>query len=194
MRGILLRSIGAVAALLMASWAHGAVIITAVETGGNLVISGSGTLNLSGLTFAGTSDATAGALGNGNVRVGDHNPGSPQINVDKYSGLSGPSSGIVDGSGILRTSNSGIGDDFGVLWLSQQLEVPVGYVSGNFLSGSSTWLGETFATAGLYEGTYQWTWSSDSITFQVVPIPAAVWLFASALGLLGWMNRKGSAK
>jgi hypothetical protein len=26
--------------------------------------------------------------------------------------------------------------------------------------------------------------------WQVVPVPAAVWLFASALGLLGWMHRK----
>jgi hypothetical protein len=26
----------------------------------------------------------------------------------------------------------------------------------------------------------------------VVPVPAAVWLFASALGLLGWMRRKAS--
>ena len=26
-----------------------------------------------------------------------------------------------------------------------------------------------------------------ALTFQVVPIPAAVWLFGSALGLLGWM-------
>jgi len=28
------------------------------------------------------------------------------------------------------------------------------------------------------------------ITFTAVPIPAAVWLFGSALGLLGWMRRK----
>jgi hypothetical protein len=31
----------------------------------------------------------------------------------------------------------------------------------------------------------------DNLHFgQVVPIPAAVWLFGSALGLLGWMKRK----
>jgi hypothetical protein len=30
----------------------------------------------------------------------------------------------------------------------------------------------------------------DDLTFSVVPIPAAVWLFGSGLGLLGWMRRK----
>jgi hypothetical protein len=30
------------------------------------------------------------------------------------------------------------------------------------------------------------------MTFQVIPVPAAVWLFGSALGLLGWMRRKQS--
>ena len=30
----------------------------------------------------------------------------------------------------------------------------------------------------------------DNITVNAVPIPAAVWLFGSGLGLLGWMKRK----
>ncbi len=32
----------------------------------------------------------------------------------------------------------------------------------------------------------------EAMTFQVVPIPAAVWLFGSALGLLGWSRRKAA--
>jgi len=31
-----------------------------------------------------------------------------------------------------------------------------------------------------------------SIDTQLVPVPAAVWLFGSALGMLGWMRRKAS--
>lgn len=30
----------------------------------------------------------------------------------------------------------------------------------------------------------------DNISVSTVPVPAAVWLFASGLGLLGWMRRK----
>ena len=28
----------------------------------------------------------------------------------------------------------------------------------------------------------------DNVTYQVIPVPAAAWLFGSALGLLGWMR------
>ncbi len=31
---------------------------------------------------------------------------------------------------------------------------------------------------------------AEALIFQVVPIPAAVWLFGSALGLLGWARRR----
>jgi len=34
------------------------------------------------------------------------------------------------------------------------------------------------------------TWVYADWTVQVVPIPAAAWLFGSALGLLGWMRRR----
>ena len=32
----------------------------------------------------------------------------------------------------------------------------------------------------------------DDATFQIVPVPAAVWLFGSALGLLGWVRRRAA--
>lgn len=35
--------------------------------------------------------------------------------------------------------------------------------------------------------------AGTQITFSVVPVPAAVWLFGSALGMLGWIRRRASA-
>ncbi len=46
--------------------------------------------------------------------------------------------------------------------------------------------------AGTYSYLIQQTGAdltSYSLEFQVVPVPAAVWLFGSALGLLGWFRR-----
>jgi hypothetical protein len=34
---------------------------------------------------------------------------------------------------------------------------------------------------------------SGNITAQVIPVPAAMWLFGSALGVMGWMRRKVSS-
>jgi hypothetical protein len=53
--------------------------------------------------------------------------------------------------------------------------------------GGANW--QNFPSAPLSTGQPVWNyWSSLSVT--VVPVPGAVWLFGSALGLLGWMKRK----
>jgi hypothetical protein len=36
-------------------------------------------------------------------------------------------------------------------------------------------------------------WRFNAVQGGVVPVPAAVWLFGSALGLLGWIRRRASA-
>jgi hypothetical protein len=46
--------------------------------------------------------------------------------------------------------------------------------------------GSTVLLSRLYEPVY----GGFEMTFQVVPVPAAAWLFGSALGFLGWMRRK----
>lgn len=39
---------------------------------------------------------------------------------------------------------------------------------------------------------YETTADTSITTFNVVPVPAAVWLFGSALGLMGWARRKAA--
>ncbi len=51
----------------------------------------------------------------------------------------------------------------------------------NLLTGDDVLATDQFNLAYLGE-----TFSS----YTVVPVPGAVWLFSSALGLLGWMRRK----
>jgi hypothetical protein len=52
---------------------------------------------------------------------------------------------------------------------------------GNFVSGSQS-------TAPKFTTYYAWAVRDGDVA--AVPVPPAVWLFCSALGLLGWMKRK----
>ena len=171
--------------LLVVGSAQAAAVFTMVESGGDVVLSGAGSIDLTGLTFANTVSTA------GNPFV---NPGLPNFrtgdttfhNLDVYSGLTGPA---AFGSGGMFPGTGGSGDVFGVRGATA-LYVPEGYVSGSPLAGTGVWAGATFVSMGVAAGTYVWSWSGDSITLNVIPIPAAVWLFGSALAGLGWMRRK----
>jgi len=200
MRGILLRTVGALAALLVASGvSQASAIITVVETGGNVIVSGAGTLNLTSLTFSNDREGAGGFINAslGLVRTGNRgDPFGPTPETwDDYVGITGPTSfglGGPEGS----SNGNGTGDIFGVYGGNTVplLVVPDGYVSGSALSGGMTYFGETIAALGMMPGAYVWTLPNDTLTLNVgvVPIPAAVWLFGSALGLLGWMRRKAT--
>ena len=56
----------------------------------------------------------------------------------------------------------GSGSSFGVINnpTNRSLYVPVGYVSGSFISGSTTYQTSTIAGMGLAPGTYTWSWGS----------------------------------
>ena len=51
-----------------------------------------------------------------------------------------------------------------------------------------TFVGGVFAGGGAADNQYYLT--LDSVVPAPVPVPAALWLFGSGLGLLGWMRRK----
>jgi hypothetical protein len=74
--------------------------------------------------------------------------------------------------------------------------------SGAWQSGQlSVTLDPTWITAGAFQvgfnnlvGSYENSGMNyDNVSASVVPIPAAVWLFGSGLGLLGWFRRSATA-
>jgi hypothetical protein len=179
----LIRSISMLAALLMASGvSQAALIITAVESAGNVVFSTSGgTLNTTGLsqlsvkTDGAEVDPAAGilVLGGGTALY------------TLYSGVTGPGFG----SGSSTTPDSATGSR---LFLGPGVVGFGGSGSSVGVGASSmTFNSATFLSLGITPDTYTWNWTGDSVTLNAnVPIPPAVWLFGSAIGLLGWMRRK----
>ena len=67
-------------------------------------------------------------------------------------------------------------------------EVNYGGATGNGIvtskASTTDWGDSQFATGGFHDKSTAWS---------VVPVPAAVWLFGSALAGLGWMRRKASS-
>jgi hypothetical protein len=63
-------------------------------------------------------------------------------------------------------------------------------LNGSISTYNVTGLGLVTSLNLSYDGaTFSAPYDIDNINLNVVPIPAAVWLFASALGMLGWLRR-----
>ena len=221
MRGILLRSIGAIAALLMAPGALGATIFSQTPSAtdewcadfstcshpnlaNEFTAVVSDTVDL--VTWRGTQDADV---------IGDDftlyffadNGGNPGTLLQSF----------AIGASDTKTSVGGAGSGTGN---SPIYEYTADLGSGIALTGGTQyWLGMDNSTAG--SGDLNWYWIMDysglsnsrravGLSFWVnaagdgsadhyfilngsaVPVPAAVWLFGSALGLLGWMRHKAT--
>jgi hypothetical protein len=178
--------------------ARASFIVNVVESGGNVVASGSGTLNTTDL--AGPGIGTAGAELNGAISYALFGPSSP-VTINYYSGVSGPIAfGTTNGTFLADIGN---GDLVGVTGSLSFLWVPQDYVSGSLLNSSDTWSGQTFATLGLTPGTYTWTWGTgadaDFFTMNIVgsssvPEPAGIALFGmGSLAILGCAQRRRRA-
>jgi len=147
--------------------------VTIVESGGNVVMSASGSLNVNDLTLVNPS---VGPFGGGGLGVSTATfLMGPNVLGAQYSGFTTtPSNFGPGGPGGPQTSTSG--NLFGVVKFdgptgTSSLIVPTGYTTGTVISSTQTFSGQTFSSFGLTPGTYTYTWGSganaDSINVVV---------------------------
>jgi hypothetical protein len=152
-------------------------VVTLEQLGSNVVATGSGAIDLTGLTFLGSSGVASfmtpaiGLIHTGPIIA---------TAASAYSGLTGPTS---FGSGGETVASTGSGDVVGIEGAPSE-EVPAGflvvpefYTSGASLSDTSTFDNQSFTILGVIPGTYEWTWGSganQNFTLQIGPaaVPA----------------------
>ncbi len=165
-------------------------ILKLVQQGPNVVATGSGAFNLSGLNAYLHTTSYEPTM----------NPAYPFVITGTgndsmfWAYGSGPSN---FGTGSYTNADSSSGSVAGSYMVSVQgfayvyLYVPQGYVSGSPLSSGAIWNNASLASLGVTPGTYTWTWGSgaeQSFTLEAVaavPEPATLGMFGLGLLLIG---------
>ena len=157
--------------LLVAGGASAAATLVFTESGGDVIATFSGTINTADLTNNGGSNPSNSLF-----------PDLPFIGIGYTSNASDNSwSGVTYDSawgtpGVFPNSSAS-GDDVYIYPVNNELGLPIGYVSGTTLNGTSTYANKTLATLNLTVGTYHVTWglgaNADSITVYVGTTPPA---------------------
>lgn len=183
------------AALAMtAGAAQAAVTFNIQEVGGNVVATGSGAINTTGLTVAATANYSKFINGgNGGVIVG-----SGLIDSVKYTNAATSFQSFGTTTNFVFASSS-TGDEFGLHLADQNsIFLPVGYVSNTALAGALTINGATLASLNLTPGSYLVRLvNGDSITVNVggvsapaVPEPATWAMMIAGFGAVGGAMRR----
>ena len=159
--------------LLSVRPAQAGYTVTLQQVGPDVVATGSGPINLNGLTFYQSSSQNPAISPSGGFASIYTGPTSSS--VDLYGAPNGPTS---FGMHFASSASSGSGDMVGIVagyyvgdYLSL-LSVPTGYVSGTALSDSATYSGTTLADLGVTPGTYVWTWGTSANQNFTLIIPS----------------------
>jgi hypothetical protein len=165
----------------IASPAQAGYVVTLQEAGSDVIATGSGPIDLTGLSPTGGDNSTHAVLEpvTGLIVTGP----TDTTDVEVFTGYSGPTS---FGSGGVTEANSGSGDAVGISPLFNLIAVPLDYDSGDPLSNTATYDGETFNSLGVTPGIYVWTWGEGenqnfTLIIATVPEPASAALLGMAL-------------
>jgi len=153
------------------SGASGNFNVSVSQVGPNVVWSGSGSFNLTSLTF---DQNIPGVTGGFNQNFAQFIVGpTSSSGATTYSGSSFTTfpNNFGSGSGLVPSSSSG--SLFGIVQTAGPIGprvvlVPSGYVSGTVISGSMTYNTQTIAGMGLTPGTYTWSWGTGGNTSTLV--------------------------
>lgn len=172
--------------ILIAPQSRAGLIVKVDQVGADVVFSGSGSVDVTGLTFGGSTIFT---------NYGGVQSAGPFFNMGMKASTFSTVSGVTSNPANFGThtalpihANTGSGNVIGAK--GNTLYLPAGYTSGTSLSSSSVYKNATYATLGLTPGTYVWSWGSDSMTLQIneaaaVPEPGS---FALGLALAGGLT------
>jgi hypothetical protein len=167
--------------------AAAAFIVDIAQQGGNVVATGSGTIDLAALTACCGSNPPPGV----NAVLGRLSLGNG-VSGEAWAGNSFHGPGSFGGGGLFQAT-SGTGDHVEMAGQNSFLAVPTGYVSGTALADSATWNSATISSLGLTPGTYTWAWGSgadaDSFVIDIAaastPEPVSLALLTTAILGLG---------
>ncbi|OAI43083.1 hypothetical protein AYO41_02850 [Verrucomicrobia bacterium SCGC AG-212-E04] len=181
--------IAAGALVTQPSRASAAFTFTLTQVGNDVVVFGSGTLDLTSLTLLDPLFPNQGVLiepSSAVLAVGN-NPF-----LQQFTGLFGP---VSWGPGGITNATSFSGDLVVIAGLNPFLYVPSSYVSGAPLVDMATFTNTTILGLGFVPGTYTYTWGSganaDSLTIigLVVPEPTTWSLVGAGLLILAGVLR-----
>ena len=163
-----------------------AVEMEMVAVGGDVLLTGSGTLNLSSTTDLATSGTKAlsviDAAGSFSPSAVTGSHVAAEVRVE-CGGVTGPTT-LGTGTDTWK-GDEGSGDIIGIYGDGESygasgdglcLLVPLAYVSGAQLKGSARFINSSLSSLGVTKGTYRWTWgtgaSADSLTLYIGGKPA----------------------
>lgn len=183
------------------SCAHAATYtIDFTEIGGNVVASGSGAIDMGGLSFLrGVGAPNAGVyphVGFVLLNGGSYNLYSVATpNID-FSLAELTSWGALTNAGSLKSASSSSGEVFGFYADIDVAYIPVGYVSNTPMSSTATWENKSFLSMGMKPGSYVYQLGpNNAVTVNVgsvssVPVPPSMHLMVAGLGLIALARRR----
>lgn len=165
MVGLAVVALGAAVPAAQASY-----VITIAQDGADVVATGTGSLDLTGMTsLGGVNWESFVQPSSARIVVG------ATTSENYYGAFSSSASAFGTGGFTDATSGSGT-----TVIISGGLYVAASYVSGTEMSATSTWANTTLSALGLADGTYTWTLpSDDTLTVVIgettpVPEPASI--------------------